>query len=203
MPRAPPMPMSASSSSSPGSTDPARRLWSAPAALPPGRGPPRPDRRALRARSSHCHQQSGCGRMARRLPQQAARRRHHRSSPRRRVSSHPRWRNTSSVKARPRRPGQGERPADEAHHHQRTVRSMSTPTMTLCSHNSPAAMICGPRDPDAPSRGVQNALQAIGDRWVGPYHHPKFPLSHRHPRAARRSASFGKSARPRHIKQTK
>jgi hypothetical protein len=53
---------------------------------------------------------------------------------------------------------------------------MIATAMKRCRHDSPATMICDPHGPDAPTRGTQNALQAIGDRRAGPYHHPKrFP----------------------------
>jgi hypothetical protein len=42
---------------------------------------------------------------------------------------------------------------------------------------APAAMIRDRRNPDAPSRGAQNALQAIGDHRVGLYPHPKIFIS--------------------------
>jgi hypothetical protein len=45
--------------------------------------------------------------------------------------------------------------------------------MNSRTRNSPTAMIDDRNDPDAPRRGAQNALQAIGDCWVGLYPHPK------------------------------
>ena len=45
--------------------------------------------------------------------------------------------------------------------------------MNSCNRDWPAAMIRDRHDPDAPSRGAQNALQAIGDPALGLYPHPK------------------------------
>jgi len=50
---------------------------------------------------------------------------------------------------------------------------MSAVAMNSCTRNSPTAMMDDRNDPDAPSRGAQNALQAIGDCRVGLYPHPK------------------------------
>ena len=41
---------------------------------------------------------------------------------------------------------------------------------------APVARSRDRRDPDAPSRGAQNALQAIGDPWMGPYPQPKISM---------------------------
>jgi hypothetical protein len=78
---------------------------------------------------------------------------------------------------------------------------MSAAAMTLCSHDSPVAMICDPREPDAPSRGAQNALQAIGQRWMGLYPHPKLFMSIAI-RVRVGQSSSAKISRPRHIEQT-
>ena len=50
---------------------------------------------------------------------------------------------------------------------------MSVDAMNACRRDLPAAMIRDRRDHDAPSRGAQNALQAIGDPRVGLYLHSK------------------------------
>jgi len=50
---------------------------------------------------------------------------------------------------------------------------MSAVAMNSFTRYSPTAMIDDRNDPDAPSRGAQNALQAIGDCRVGLYPHPK------------------------------
>ena len=54
---------------------------------------------------------------------------------------------------------------------------MSAVAMNPCVHDLPATMIRDRRDPDAPSRGAQNALQAIGDPRVALYPHPKIFMS--------------------------
>ena len=50
---------------------------------------------------------------------------------------------------------------------------MSAGAMNWCIRDLPAAMICDRRDPVAPSRGAQNALQAISDPRMGLHPHPK------------------------------
>jgi hypothetical protein len=59
--------------------------------------------------------------------------------------------------------------------------------MNSCIRDSPTAMVDGRNDLDAPSRGAQNALQAIGDPSVGLYPHLKgfMPIAiHLHARQA-------------------
>lgn len=49
--------------------------------------------------------------------------------------------------------------------------------MHSCRRDLAVAMIREQRNPDAPSRGAQNALQAIGDPRVGLYPHRKVCMS--------------------------
>jgi len=50
---------------------------------------------------------------------------------------------------------------------------MSVVALNSCRRDLPAVMIRDRRDPDAPSWGAQNALQAIGDPRVALNPHPK------------------------------
>jgi len=50
---------------------------------------------------------------------------------------------------------------------------MSVIAMNSCTGDSPTATMNDRNDSDAPSRGTQNVLQAIGDCQVGLYPHRK------------------------------
>lgn len=50
---------------------------------------------------------------------------------------------------------------------------MNALAMNPCVRDLPATMIRDRRDPDAPSRGAQNSLQALRDPSMGLYPHPK------------------------------
>ena len=70
--------------------------------------------------------------------------------------------------------------------------------MNSFARNSPTAMIDDRNDPDAPSRGAQNALQAIGDARLGLYPHPKvlMPVAVHVP--ARQASAVNKTTTKRH-----
>ena len=79
---------------------------------------------------------------------------------------------------------------------------MSAVAMNSFTRYSPTAMIDDRNDPDAPSRGAQNALQAIGDCGVGLYPHPKvlIPVAVRVP--ARQAAAMNKTTTPSNTELT-
>ena len=75
---------------------------------------------------------------------------------------------------------------------------MSAIAMNSYTRDSPTAMIADRNDPDAPSRGAQNALQAIGDSWVRLYPHPKvlMPVAVHVP--ARQASAMNKTTTKQH-----
>jgi hypothetical protein len=75
---------------------------------------------------------------------------------------------------------------------------MSAVAMNSGTRISSTAMIDDRNDPDAPSRGAQNALQAIGDCRVGLYPHPKVLMPVAVGVPARQAAAMNKTTTKQH-----